>query len=98
MTISSEKIGDTVTVRISGAFTFSDRNAFRKATSGNDGQTRYILDFKRAEHIDSSALGMLLMLREMAGGEQADITLANCGESVSKVIHLANFQRLFKVA
>ena len=48
-----------------------------------------------AEYLDSSALGMLLMLRERAGGENADISIVNTSDGVKKIFETANFNKLF---
>ena len=49
------------------------------------------------EHLDSSALGQLLMLRERTGSEIAEIELANSSPGVKNILEMANFDRLFKL-
>ena len=97
MTIAVHKSGNTITLKIVGTFNFSDRNDFRKATRGYDDNTRFVLDFREVKHIDSCALGMLLILREMAGGEKADITLTNCSKETKSIFQAANFEKLFQI-
>ena len=57
-----------------------------------------VLDFSRVDYLDSSALGMLLMLREYAGGNNANITLRNCSKDIKTILSVANFQSLFNIA
>jgi len=47
---------------------------------------------------DSSALGMLLLLRQFAGGDGSTITLAKVRPEVAKILAVASFGKLFKVA
>lgn len=54
------------------------------------------VDCALVEHIDSSALGMLLMLREKAGGTESDITISGCNPNLKKIFNAAHFDRLFK--
>lgn len=55
------------------------------------------VDLARTLYMDSSALGMLLMLREAVGGEAGNVTLANCGPEISKILQIANFETLFSI-
>lgn len=40
---------------------------------------------------------MLLLLRDHAGGESAQISLANCSPEVRKILAISNFEQLFKI-
>jgi anti-anti-sigma regulatory factor len=41
---------------------------------------------------------MLLLLRDHAGGESAQISLAHCNPDVRKVLSISNFEQLFKIS
>ncbi|WP_018873522.1 STAS domain-containing protein [Thioalkalivibrio sp. ALJ16] len=87
-----------VRIRVRGRFDFEQHQAFRaayRATAGTG--VRYIVDLSQTEYMDSSALGMLLLLREHAGGEFSDITISGASEGVRKVLDIANFGRLFRI-
>ncbi|MNO07328.1 STAS domain protein [compost metagenome] len=56
------------------------------------------MDLKGTTYLDSSALGMLLLLRDHAGGERAQIRLANCNPDVRKILAISNFEQLFQIA
>jgi len=49
------------------------------------------------KYIDSSAMGMLLLLKERAKGASKSITLLNCKGAVAQVFELSNFRRLFTI-
>lgn len=82
-------------IRIHGQFDFLLNADFRDAYRRFPPESHFILDMTDVEAIDSSALGMLLMLREYAGDEAARIVLRGLSEDVRRVLELSNFDRLF---
>jgi anti-anti-sigma regulatory factor len=59
--------------------------------------TRYVVDLSLTDSIDSSALGMLLLLREKVGDDASRVVIHGGAGRPSEVLRLANFQRLFTV-
>lgn len=55
------------------------------------------VDFGRVDYLDSSALGMLLLLREKAEAGGRKVKLANLSGSVKQVLEIANFGKLFTI-
>jgi len=47
--------------------------------------------------VDSSALGMLLVLRDKVGNQQSAIKIINARPDVKKILTIANFDKLFTV-
>ncbi|MBD3619641.1 MAG: STAS domain-containing protein [Chromatiales bacterium] len=101
MTATMSRLDDTGALVIVAPrrFDFSVHQQFRDAyrDSGGEGM-RYRVDLGETEYMDSSALGMLLLLREHAGGDAAQVRLENVSEPVRKVLEIANFHRLFTLA
>lgn len=100
-TISSVRVTaheDLVAIEVSGHFGFSLYQQFRAACVPADGLRRYLIDLKDTEYMDSAALGMLLVLRDQAGGDRADIRIVNCNPEVRKILTIAHFDRLFQIA
>lgn len=88
----------TVTISVPGRFDFSVHKAFRDTYRDTPGEEiAYCVDLRDTEYMDSSALGMLLLLREHAGGDKARVRLVNASEAVKKVLEIANFHRLFQI-
>ncbi|GAB6389697.1 STAS domain-containing protein [Stutzerimonas marianensis] len=101
MTISSQLSADgqELTITIQGRFDFNAHQAFRDAYQRVDcTPKRYVVDLSGATYLDSSALGMLLLLRDHAGGDKADIRLIKCNPDVRKVLSVSNFEQLFAIA
>jgi len=59
--------------------------------------SKVVLNFKDVEYVDSSGLGMLLVLRERSGGDDADIDIINVNPNVKKILETTNFQHLFNI-
>ncbi|HHH38560.1 MAG TPA: anti-sigma factor antagonist [Sedimenticola sp.] len=90
--------GREVAIRVDGRFDFSTHQEFRKAyTRVDPQQAHYHIDLSHAEYIDSAALGMLLMLREKAGGEKARITISGCQGGVRQILEVSRFNQLFDI-
>jgi len=95
MTTSDE--GSKVTIAVAGKFDFQLYDEFRASyadTAG--GGVEYVIDLSDTEYLDSSALGMLLLLREHAGGETSSIEIRQVSPEVRKILDVANFGKLFK--
>ncbi|MEN8167041.1 MAG: STAS domain-containing protein [Pseudomonadota bacterium] len=99
ITISKQKEDGGLRIKISGRFDFSEHKAFRDAYSQVDPSvTRFTLDLSETSYMDSAALGMLLVLRERAGGHRADITLTGFNESIKQILEISRFEQIFKFA
>lgn len=88
---------EQLTIFISGRFDFASYQDFRNAYEGLGSEQRYIVDLKGTNYLDSSALGMLLLLRDHAGGERARVRLINCSADVVTILTISNFSKLFQI-
>lgn len=90
--------GRELTISIPSRLNFALQAEFREAFSkGKKADTRYVLDFSATQYLDSSGIGMLLILREHCGRDKATITLRNCRPAIVKILTAVNFQRLFRI-
>jgi anti-anti-sigma factor len=96
MTTSDE--GSKVTIAVAGKFDFQLYDEFRAsyADTAGDG-VEYVVDLAETDYLDSSALCMLLLLREHAGGETSSIEIKQATAEVRKILDVANFGKLFKI-
>ncbi|MFA7290615.1 MAG: STAS domain-containing protein [Rhodocyclaceae bacterium] len=87
-------------VKLSGRFDFNAHREFRAAYEQvvADASVRTLnIDMAGVEYLDSSALGMLLMLRDKAGAANKALTLSNVRGAVKQVLDIANFGKLFRI-
>ncbi|OCR24680.1 anti-anti-sigma factor [Pseudomonas syringae] len=100
MSVTSELSQDEqqqLTIFITGRFDFASHQDFRNAYENRTNVRNYVVDLKGTNYLDSSALGMLLLLRDHAGGEHSRIQLVNCSSDVIKILTISNFSKLFKI-
>lgn len=90
--------GNELTIQVAGRFDFSAHQEFRKAYEIGVKPKRFSIDMRNATYLDSSALGMLLLLRDHAGGDSADIQIVNCNEDIKGILTVSNFDQLFTIA
>jgi anti-anti-sigma factor len=98
MAISTKTDTSQQIIQVSGRFDFSVQAEFRKAYESVEPTMQFIIDFREADYIDSSALGMLLLARDYAGGDKAKIEIVNCGPEIKNILEISNFQKLFKIS
>jgi anti-anti-sigma factor len=85
-------------IRVGERFDFSQHKAFRGAYADLDlTRMRVRVSLRGTRYMDSSALGMLLVLRERAGGDRADITLCGAAPSVLQMLTVSRLKQLFKL-
>lgn len=90
--------GNELTIGVEGRFDFSSHQEFRRAYEGQTQRpNHYIVDLQNTSYLDSSALGMLLLLKDYAGGDAANISIVNCNDDVKKILTISNFEQLFSI-
>lgn len=95
-TESSDK--KTITLHISGRFDFSCHKGVIEAYKVYPkGEKRFVVDLSKTEYMDSSAMGMLLQLREYSSNDGVNVSLINAQESVLEILKIANFDKLFDI-
>jgi len=90
--------GKAVEISIRGRFDFSQISEFRQSYESQDKSLAFIIDLRQTEHIDSSALGMLLNMRQYLGGDQATIEIVNCSPGVRKILQISRFDKKFSIS
>lgn len=90
--------GTVFNITISGRFDITTYKDFGESYKDKlESVSKWIIDMAEVEYVDSSALGMLLMLRERAGSEKADISIVNLNSDLKKIFTTANFHKLFSM-
>jgi len=99
MSISSRTEENKLTISITGRFDFGVHKEFRSAIDSISSDTKHVsVDFRTTEYVDSSALGMLLMLKSKMGDRKDKISLINAKPEVKKILEIANFGQLFTLS
>lgn len=89
----------TLHIEVSGRFDFGLHQQFRDATNLSDQGVKVIeVDLAKTEYMDSSALGMLLVLRDKVGDNKNSVRIKNARPEVRKILEIANFDKLFMLS
>lgn len=104
MTISTQERNGVFTIHLPKVFDFTKHVSFKESYNKVEKSvTEYILDFSVVEYIDSSALGMMLLLHEHASASSSlpsggRIKLKSCTNEVKAVLEIANLDALFEMS
>ncbi|MFL1504297.1 STAS domain-containing protein [Pseudomonas sp. O64] len=91
--------GTKLMITVTGRFDFGSHQAFRDAYERFYKVPEvYVVDLKDTTYMDSSALGMLLLLRDHAGGDNAEVQVINSNSDVRKILAISNFDKLFDIS
>jgi len=94
-TVSSDQ--NEVTIQVTGRFDFSTHREFVSAYKEHPkGELFFVVDLQGADYMDSSAMGMLLQLREYAKGDK-NVRLINGNDGIREILRIANFDKLFTI-
>ncbi|MGH8297311.1 MAG: STAS domain-containing protein [Steroidobacteraceae bacterium] len=89
----SDPASESVTLHVSGRFDFSVHRSFHEACLAPAPARSYVIDLENVIGMDSSALGMLLLLREHAG-DDAEIRVLSASEALGNTFRVAGLDRL----
>ena len=97
VTYNYSQSNNELVISISGKFDFTQVKDFRDAyTSGEYGNTDYVVDLQETVHMDSSALGMLLNMRKHLG-DKTSINIANSRPQIKKILTISRFDKKFSI-
>jgi anti-anti-sigma factor len=96
MIVHHDRESDCLTLQMGERFDFSVHRDFHEACLGPGVPAHsYVIDLGEVTKMDSSALGMLLLLREHAGADRAEIRIVNAGSELRNTLRVAGFDKLF---
>jgi len=87
------------TITVDGDFSFSLLHEFRNAYSSKEAEaaSNVIIDMRKTDTIDSSALGMLLNMQTHLNKKDGEIKIINCNRVVGNIFNITNFGKKFDV-
>lgn len=100
MSIDTSVTGNTAIINMTGRFDFNLQRDFKEAYDphlNNVGVSAIEINLAGVDYLDSSALGMLLMLRERAAAAGKSLKLCSPGIGVAQILDIANFAKLFTI-
>ena len=102
MAIQQSNIEDgRITIKMDTRFNFDVVREFQDVVNNinkaGDPLHELDVDLSNTDYIDSSALGMLVILRKHMGTQGRRIRLTNCSDQVRTVLSSVNFQKIFEL-
>ncbi|HEX5391892.1 MAG TPA: STAS domain-containing protein [Rhodocyclaceae bacterium] len=99
MNIQLSHEGSVIVLKLQGKFDFESNPEFRskskEAIELNGSEIQ--VDLAGVNYLDSSALGMLLLLREKCEAAQKRVVLMNPSSLVANIFQVARFANLFDI-
>lgn len=91
--------GDCLTVVLDGRMTHADYKGFREilARVNQDKPSKVKFDLSKVSFVDSSALGMLLIVRDAAVEAQRDVILKGASGQVETLINVGKLHKYFTI-
>lgn len=87
-----------LSIIVEDRFDFSQHQYFRDAYSKhtNNG-TLFTIDLSGTKYMDSSALGMILLLKDHAENINGQIKICKPNKTITKILEIAQFHRLMTI-
>ena len=100
MSVSSKLLTENkqFIISIDERFDFSLHQCFRDSYSGITTQDlTYTLDLSQTDYMDSSALGMILLLKDHVQLYAGQLVISRPSETVKQILEIAQFHRLMRI-
>ncbi|MCP4586899.1 STAS domain-containing protein [Pseudoalteromonas sp.] len=99
MLSSREEKDGRVIILVGEKFDYSVHQSFRDAYRNyTTPRTAFVIDLAKTKFMDSSALGMALLLKEHAEKLGGTVEIRGASGVVQKTLEIANFHMMFKVS
>ena len=100
MAINVQILDHAARINMQGRFDFQVHREFKEAyipLLDNPAVREIEVEMSRVDYLDSSALGMLMLLNERAKAVNKPVALLNTSGVVSQVLEVANFSKIFNI-
>jgi len=100
MDIKVTTAGSVASIHMTGRFDFSAHRSFKEgydALLQQKSISTIEINLANVAYMDSSALGMLLLLHERAQTEGKEVVLCRANSTIMQILDIANFGKLFTI-
>jgi len=100
MAINVQILDRAARINMDGRFDFQVHREFKDAYApllDNPAVREIEIEMSKVDYLDSSALGMLMLLNERARSVNKMVTLLNTSGVASQVLGVANFSKIFNI-
>ena len=88
-----------ISVALKGRFTFEDHRKFKTIMDmvEESGTQAISFDLQELAYVDSAAIGMLLLLKDMTDSRSIGVTLANANNQVKTILEISSLDQVFTI-
>jgi len=100
MAINVQILDSVARITMFGRFDFQIHREFKDAYTpllSNAAVREVEVEMSKVVYLDSSALGMLMLLNERVKAVNKSVTLLNVSNVVAQVLEVANFSKIFNI-
>lgn len=100
MSIRKSESDNQLTIIIDDRFDFSLHKQFRDVYEKFQcmgANAEFVIDMQNTSYMDSSALGMILLLKEHAEKMSGKVTIYKPSDSVNQILEIAQFHKLLPI-
>lgn len=93
-------VDGSTSILLDEKFDFSAVAEFRKSYESltDIGKKTLLIDFKNTRYIDSSALGMLINVRNHFKEQEIKVELVNTNDQIRKIFSISKFEKKFDIS
>lgn len=99
--IDVRSLSNTATIYLSGHFSFDAHRAFKAAYKNQLEDAKIgniVINLSGVKYLDSSALGMLLLLRDHVLAASKSLTLSSPSSIAARTFDMAGFHKMFTIS
>ena len=99
--INVKAASNTATIFLSGHFAFDAHREFKAAYKkqlDNSQVGNVVIDLSGVEYLDSSALGMLMVMRDRVQDAGKSLTLSKPSSIAARTFDIAGFHKMFTIS
>lgn len=101
MQVTQRLNNDVAVLALTGRFDFNAHREFREGYESlmqKPGIRALEIDMGGVDYLDSSALGMLLLLKDSAASRNIKLQITRTSGTVRQILEIANFNKLFSIS
>lgn len=100
MPISVHKKDNETIISLDARFDFACVEEFREAYESakqGAGSNQFVVDLRNTQHMDSSALGMLINMKKFWNAGAGEIKIINANPQIRKILTISRFDKQFTI-
>lgn len=101
MQVTQRVLDGKAVLALTGRFDFNTHREFREGYESlleKAGVQMLEIDMGGVDYLDSSALGMLLLLKDRAAAKNVKLQISKTSGTVRQILEIANFDKLFPIS